>query len=72
MKDSALGHDKIFLNWRLLDKYSARYDRNGYTRNLVDIVVLIPEHNIIGHEHFCFQYMSRRQGEPAVILPQLL
>ena len=69
---SALGRDRISLYWRLLDKYSARYDRNGYTRNLVDVVVLIPERNIIAEEHFCFRYMSRRQGEPAVILPQLL
>ena len=69
---AALGRDKISLYWRLLDKYSARYDRNGYTRNLVDVVVIIPERNIIAEEHFCFRYMSRHQGEPAMILPQLL
>ena len=58
----ALGRDKISLYWWLLDKYSARYDRNGYTWNLVDVVVIIPECNIIAEEHFYFRYMSRRQG----------
>ena len=49
-----LGHGKMEIVWRVLDKYGARYDRKGYTRNIVDVQVMIPCVNIHGLEHFCY------------------
>ena len=69
---SMLGRGKIKVMWRVLDKYGARFDGQGYTRNIVDVQVIIPELNLVGLEHFCYRYMSRRTGEPAVVVPRLL
>ena len=67
-----LGRGKIKVYWRVLDKYGARYDRRGYTRNIVDIQVLIPSLNLRGIEHFCYRYMSRRTASPQEVVANLL
>ena len=58
--------------WRVLDKYGGRYDSRGYTRNIVDVQIMIPSLNLHALEHFCYRYMSRRTGEPQVVVPRLL
>ena len=67
-----LGRGKIQVYWRVLDKYGARYDRRGYTRNIVDVQVLIPSLNLRGIEHFCYRYMSRRTASPQQVVANLL
>ena len=67
-----LGCGKIKVLWRVLDKYGAHYEGQGYTRNLVDIQVMIPSLNLVALEHFCYRYMSRRNGEPEQVVPRLL
>ena len=69
---SSLGRGKIQVYWRVLDKYGARYDRKGYTRNVVDVQILIPSLNLRGVEHFCYRYMSRRTGTPHQVVANLL
>ena len=69
---SVLGRGKIMILWRVLDKYGGRYDSRGYTRNIVDVQIMIPSLNLHALEHFCYRYMSRRTGEPQVVVPRLL
>ena len=69
---SFLGRGKIKILWRVLDKYGARYEGQGYTRNIVDIQVMIPSLNLVALEHFCYRHMSRRNGEPQQVVPRLL
>ena len=69
---SMLGCGKIMILWRVLDKYGGRYDSMGYTRNIVDVQIMIPSLNLHALEHFCYRYMSRCTGEPQVVVPRLL
>ena len=48
------GNDKLYVNWRLLDKYKGHFRGHGLTRNMIDIRIYIPDRNLYLQEHFCF------------------
>ena len=58
------GQDKIFVNWRVSDKYKGWYGGIGLTRNMVDIRIYIPTRNLFCEHHFCFRYFNRYLGTP--------
>ena len=62
------GNDKIYVNWRLLDKYKGHYRGHGLTRNMIDIRIYIPDRNLYLEEHFCFQYFTHSHGLPDSLL----
>ena len=45
------GNDKIYINWRLLNRYKGRYRGHGLTHNMVDICLHIPDRNLYSEEH---------------------
>ena len=51
---SMLGHGKIMILWWVLDKYGGRYDSRGYSRNIVDVQIMLPSLNLHALEHFCY------------------
>ena len=62
------GNDKIYVNWRLLDKYKGHFRGHGLTRNMIDIRIYIPDRNLFLQEHFCFRYFARTHGSPDSLL----
>ena len=40
------------------DKYKGWYGGIGLTRNMVDIRIYIPTHNLFCEDHFCFCYFN--------------
>ena len=52
------GNDKIYVNWRLLDRNKGCYRGHGLTLNMVDIYLYIPDRNLYLDEHFCFHYFA--------------
>ena len=43
MDVNCFGNDKIYINWRVLDRYKGHYKTHNLTRNMVDIKVYIPD-----------------------------
>ena len=39
------GHNKVYAAWHVLDQYRGRWGHKSVTRNIVDIIVNIPEWN---------------------------
>ena len=60
------GNDKIYVNWRCLDRYKGRFHGHGLTRNMIDIRLYIPDRNLFLEEHFCYQYFARSRGSPPI------
>ena len=72
MDVNCFGKDKIYINWRVLDRYKAHYKTHNLTRNMVDIKVYIPDRNIVMTEHFCYRYFNRSRGSPHSLVRNLL
>ena len=58
------GHNKVYTAWRVLDRYRGRWGHCSVTRNVVDIIVNIPEWNVQVEHHLCFQYFNHSRGSP--------
>ena len=58
-------NDKIYVNWRLRDKYKGHYRGHGLTRN---IRIYVWDCNLYLEEHFCFRYFSHSHGSPDSLL----
>ena len=69
---NSAGSGKIYAAWRVLDQYRGRYRSRNLTRNVVDIMITIPEQNVVIYEHFCFKYFSRSKGSPYTLVPHIL
>ena len=41
------GHNKVYAAWHVMDQYRGRWGRKSVTRNVVDIIVNVPEWNIV-------------------------
>ena len=52
------GHNKVYAAWHVLDQYRGRWGCHSVTRNVVDIIVNVPEWNIQIDHHFCFRYFN--------------
>ena len=65
-------NDKIFVNWRVLDRYKGRFGRHGLTRNMIDIRIYIPDRNLAMEEHFCYRYFCRSRGSPQSLICNIL
>ena len=61
-------NNKIYVNWRLLDKYKGRFRGHGLTRNMIDTRIYIPDCNLYLEEHFCFRYFACSCGSPDSLL----
>ena len=55
---NCFGNDKVFVNWRVLDRYKGRFQTHSLTRNIIDIRVYISDRNIMMQEHFCYRYFN--------------
>lgn len=66
------GHGKVYATWRVLDKYRARWGGSCLTRNVVDIIISVPEWNIQFKHHFCYRYFNRSRGHPTTLIPHIL
>ena len=66
------GHNKVYVAWRVLDQYRGRWGRRSVTRNVVDIIVNIPEWNVQVEHHFCFRYFNRSRGSPQTLIPHIM
>ena len=66
------GKGKIYDAWRIMDQYRGRFCQQNLTRNVVDIMIMIPNHNIVIYENFCFKYFHRSKGSSYVLIPDKL
>ena len=66
------GKGKIYAAWRIMDQYCGRFHQKNLTRNIVDIMITIPDHNVVIYEHFCFKYFHCSKGSPYVLIPDKL
>ena len=65
---NCFGNDKIYVNWRCLDRYKGRFHGHGLTRNMIDIRLYIPDRNLFLEEHFCYRYFAQSRGLPQSLL----
>ena len=68
LEDNWAGKGKIYAAWRIMDQYHGRFHQKDLTRNVVDIMIMIPKHNVVIYEHFCFKYFHRYRGSPNVLI----
>ena len=66
------GHNKVYAAWHVLDQYRGRWGRKSVTRNVVDIIINVPEWNIQVKHHFCFRYFNCSRGSPETLIPHIL
>ena len=66
------GHNKVYAAWRVLDQYRGRWGCCSVKRNVVDIIVNVPEWNIQIDHHFCFRYFNQSWGSPETLIPHIM
>ena len=66
------GHNKVYAAWRVLDQYHGHWGRKSVTRNVVDIMINVPEWNVQVQHHFCYWYFNRSHGSPETLVASTL
>ena len=67
-----MAHNKVYAAWHALDQYRGRWGRKSVTRNVVDIIMNMPEWNIQVKHHFCFRYFNHSRGSPETLIEHIL